>query len=117
MRKKPIKSMVCEYSHQTGLISAKDVEWMVGDQKACCASTAVCIARDPKYCAENRCQNDGEWDEIRTVYFSPELSEAKQLKDSLAENRWKTLSCSEGKHDASSSGYFVCVLSQGCECD
>ena len=100
------------YSYQTGLMNAENVEWMIASQKERCSAMAVCITRDPKYCAEKSCWNDGGWDKLTTVYFSRDLAEVEALKSALARNQWNAISCSQGQDDAGSDGYFVCVLSK-----
>jgi len=106
------KNMHCEYSHQTGLMSACDVEWMMGDRLNCDSATAMCITRNPKQCAEGGCCKSSGWDKITTLYYSREKSEANTLIEQLAEKQWNTIPCLDGMADICSDGYFVCLLSQ-----
>jgi len=100
------------YSHQTGVMNVEDVEWMIASQKESWSAMAVCITRDPKYCAEKSCWNDGAWDKLTTVYFSYELAEVEALKNALADKQWSAISCSQGQANVAGDGYFVCVLSK-----
>jgi len=111
-KKRHRKHIHCEFTHQTGVMKASDVEWMIGERKKCSSDTAICISQNPKKCAEHSCQNNAAWDHITTVYYSRDRSDANTLVEQLAKQQWDTISCLHGLDDVCSEGYFVCLLSQ-----
>jgi len=110
--KSTTKNMHCEYSHQTGVMNAGDVEWMIGDRTSYDAATAMCVTRNPKQCAQRGCCKRRDWGKITTLYYSREKSEVNTLIEQLAERQWSTIPCLDGLADDCSDGYFVCLLSQ-----